>query len=156
MDEIEPPSAGIIIHPYDILRNPFKFKNNMVTLDLVSRPILNNGSFVQYSEGVLTVDPRIRNQFGLMGLRFHKMVSENTGLYDVMGIEGSFHASSDPIFLGQIAVTSSAKNGELVVDRDWRVEPLGTIQGTNALGATLDVPVVKFWGYAGQNNGKQH
>ena len=154
-EEIEPPSAGIMLHPYDILRNPFKYRNNMVTLDVVSRPILYNGSFVQYSEGVFTVDPRIRDQFGLMGLRFRKMLSEDTGLYDVMGIEGSFYASSDPIFLGQIAVTHSAQNGELEVDHDWRVEPLGTTQGTNALGATIDVPVVKFWGYAGQNNGKQ-
>jgi hypothetical protein len=140
-----------MLHPYDLLRNPFKFKNSLVILDVVSRPVLYNGTFVQYAEGY--VDPRPGGQLSQTGLRFRKMVSQDTGLYDVMGLEGNFNASGDSDLLGEIAVVSSTQDAELDLDRRWKVEPLGTLQGTNAFGATLDVPVVRFWGYAAQVDG---
>jgi hypothetical protein len=140
MEETEPPSSGVTLYAYDLMKNPFRYRNSTVVLDVVSRPVLFSGSVVQYAGGV---DPRVAAQFGLLGMRFNRMVSEDTGLYAVMGIDAS--ANSDAKMLGQLAVVTHGN--ELDLGRYWEVEPLGTTEGTNALGAVLSVPVVRFWRY---------
>ena len=82
---------------------------------------------------------------GLLGLRFNRMVSEDTALYDVMALDSTNHMDSEMI--GQIAVIVSQGQEELDLGRYWEVEPLGIAEGTNTFGATLTVPRVRFWRY---------
>jgi hypothetical protein len=140
--EYEPPSAGVTVRPYELLRNPYQHKNRVILLDVMSRPVLYNGSVVQYAGGI---NPAVAARMGMFGLRFKRMLAEDTGLYDVMAIEAT--SNSEGEMVGQIAVVTPRELGELDLSRYWKVEPLGTVEGTNAFGAALTIPMVKFWGY---------
>ena len=63
--------------------------------------------------------------------------------------------SSDSIFLGTNGDRRLAY-GELDVKRPWDVEPRGSLEGSNAMGGTVTVPAVKFWGYTDQRNASQN
>jgi hypothetical protein len=132
-------AINVTLHPYDVLKDPFKFQNNLMVFDVISRPSFYDMHFYQYVDGIVDV----RRHLSATGLQFRKMLSEGAALYDVEGVDPSF-----PVNLGQILVTGS--NDELRIDRFWQVEPLGTVQSTNYFGAAPDVPVIKFWGYANQ------
>lgn len=93
-----PPLSGLILHPYDLLKNPYQAKEKLVQLDLNSRPVLYNGTVIQYSG---PVNPTIGERFGLMALQLDRMADENVALYNIMGIEAG---ASDGQMLGQLAV----------------------------------------------------
>jgi hypothetical protein len=142
-----PPLSGLILHPYDLLKNPYQAKDKLVQLDLNSRPVLYNGTVIQYSE---PVNPAIGERFGLMALQLDRMADENIALYNIMGIEAG---ASEGQILGQLAVLLPDGTTALRLDRDWMVEPLGPLQGTNYVGADIQIPAVRFWRYAGGGGG---
>jgi len=127
---------------YDLIKNPYRYKKRLVMLDVTSRPVLYDGAVIQYAPGD---DSRMGKSLGLLGLRFNRMVSEDTALYDVMALDSTNHMDSEMI--GQIAVIVSQGQEELDLGRYWEVEPLGIAEGTNTFGATLTVPRVRFWRY---------
>jgi hypothetical protein len=138
---VAPPSSGLTVHPYELLKNPFKWKAQLVLLELRSRPVLFNGAVVQYSGDI---QPKFGVQLGVMALRLNRMLAENQALYDVMGVEAG---SSEGQMLGQVSVTLPPNVTDLDLARIWAVEPQGTIQGTNGFGATISIPSVRFWRY---------
>jgi hypothetical protein len=157
--QVEPPHANVIIHPYDLVKDPFKYKNTLVILDIIPRPMLSNGSIMGYlpapvdrNSDTSPEDEVTLVQAGLLGLRFSRMTSADTALYDVMAANTDF-PGHDTDVLGQIAVIVPTGQHELALVRAWVVEPLGTLEGTNALGARLRVPLVKFWRYASVSRG---
>ncbi len=138
-----PSVSGITLHPYDLLKNPYQAKEKLVLLDLNSRPVLYDGAVIQYSG---PVNPAIGARFGLMALRLDRMADENVALYNIMGIEAG---ASDGGTLGQLAVALPEGTTELRLDRNWMVEPLGPLKGTNYVGADIQIPAVRFWRYVG-------
>lgn len=138
----EPQQSGFIVHPYELVKNPFQDQHRIVSLELNARPILIDGQAVFYTA---PIDPRMGEQYGWMGLRFNKMLSEGVAIYDVLGQNAR---GSDPDLLGQIAVIMAPRSQPPSLQQDWDVEPKGTIQGTNGFGASISIPVVKFWGYS--------
>jgi hypothetical protein len=147
----EPPRANVTIHPYDLVKNPFQYKNMLVVLNVVERPVVSNGAIFEYLNVVGDLNSGanpVATQLGLMGLRLNRMTSEDTALYDVMGVNTDSYASGDAVVLGQIAIILPAQQSELELLRGWEVEPLGTVDGTNAFGGHLQVPLVRFWRYA--------
>jgi hypothetical protein len=141
-----PPPSGLTLHPYDLLKNPYQAKEKLVLLDLNSRPVLYDGAVIQYSG---PVNPVIGARYGLMALRFERMADEHVALYNIMGIEAG---GSDGDTLGQLAVALPDGTTELRLDRNWMVEPLGPLKGTNYLGADIQIPAVRFWRYAGDGD----
>ena len=137
-----PSVSGITLRPYDLLKNPYQAKEKLVLLDLNSRPVLYDGAVIQYSG---PVNPTIGARFGLMALRLDRMADANVALYNIMGIEAG---GSDGDTLGQLAVALPDGTTELRLDRNWMVEPLGPLKGTNYLGADIQIPAVRFWRYA--------
>ena len=145
--EAKPVVDEITLHPYDLLRNPYSHKNHIVTLNAEEWPMLYNGQVLRYLDG-----GSVRVGLGYSGLRFKKMLDEHTAVYDIMGMDAQ--GSSDLEMLGQLAVQGSP-GGELDVTRMWDVEPLGSLEGSNALGGTVTVPAVRLWGYTDQRNATQ-
>jgi hypothetical protein len=141
-----PQVSGITLHPYDLLKNPYQAKERLVQLELNSRPVLYGGAVIQYSG---PVNPAIGARFGLMALRLDRMADENVALYNIMGIEAG---ASDGDSLGQLAVVLPEGTTELRLDRNWMVEPLGPLKGTNYVGADIQIPAVRFWRYAGNGD----
>ena len=141
-----PSVSGITLRPYDLLKNPYQAKEKLVLLDLNSRPVLYDGAVIQYSG---PVNPAIGARFGLMALRLDRMADENVALYNIMGIEAG---GSDGNTLGQLAVVLPDGTTELRLDRNWMVEPLGPLKGTNYLGADIQIPAVRFWRYVGNGD----
>ncbi len=142
-----PPLSGLTLHPYDLLKNPYQAKEKLVLLDLNSRPVIYDGAVIQYSG---PVNPTIGARFGLMALRLDRMADENVALYNVMGIAAG---EGDDQMLGQLAVVLPDGTTELRLDRNWMVEPLGPLKGTNYVGADIQIPSVRFWRYAGEPDG---
>jgi hypothetical protein len=145
--EAKPIVDDATLHPYDLFKNPYSHKNHVVALNAEAWPMLYNGQLLRYIDG-----GSVRVGFGYSGLHFTKMLDERTAVYDIMGMEASGH--SDFEMLGQLAVQGSP-SGELDVARMWDVEPLGSLEGSNALGGTVTVPAVRFWGYTDQRNASQ-
>ena len=139
----EPPLAGVSLHAYDLVKNPYGHKNHLVAVDVLERPVLFNRSLIQYAGGA---DPRVLTELGMAGVRLDKMLAEDTALYDVMGLNAN--ENSDPEVVGQLVVLLPSGRGELELSRPWEVEPLGTTTGTNAFGASVLVPEVRFWRYS--------
>jgi hypothetical protein len=153
----EPPPANVTLHAYDLLKNPYQYRNRTIVLNVMERPIMYHGSVVQYAN-IGGVDARIATQFSLMGVRFNRMISEDTALYDILGTNAEFNASSEPEMLGQIGVILPPGRADLDLGRYWFVEPLGSMEGTNAFGAVLQAPQVRFLRYTDEryqaNGGK--
>lgn len=128
-------AAGVSVHPYDLVQNPFAHRNKLVRLMVSPWPILVNGRVVQWSNVA-------RPDLGWSGLRFERMLKENEGLYDVMG--QNYESMGGLEVLWQIAVlTPNASGAELNIGLNWLVKPLGTLSGTNYLGAPIQVPLVQ-------------
>jgi hypothetical protein len=143
----EPPPAGVSLHAYDLLKDPYSYKGKMVVLDVYPQPIMTDGRVLGYSNPPRSESARMIS-FGFTGVRFARMLSEDQALYDVIDAERHL--------LGQIAVTSPSKSPhDLAVNLNWDVEPLGSLEGSNALGGTVTVPAVRFWGYTDQRNASQ-
>ena len=146
---VEPPLTDVTVHPYDLLKNPYNYKNRIVVLNVMEKPVLYNNSVIQYAQ-LGGADPRVATQLGIMGLRLNRMMSETTALYDIMGVNAS--TNSDSEMLGQIAVFQPEGRADLELWRKWEVEPLGTLEGTNGFGAPIEVPEVRFWRYADERS----
>ncbi|MGO8718370.1 MAG: hypothetical protein ACLQMO_04025 [Acidobacteriaceae bacterium] len=136
-----PEDSGDLLHPYDVLRNPFRDKGQMVTLNVLAFPILAEGMLEEYQ----SYDPRIAAQAGIKGLRFNRMLSENVALFDILALDSPDY--QEPEMMGQLAVL--IKSGDQPPDdtRSWKVEPLGVVDGTNGFGGAIQIPAVRFWGY---------
>jgi len=144
-----PPEEDVTLHPYDLLKNPYAYKNRVVRLKASSWPVLYNGQVMQYSEA--------HNQGGIAlgyaGVRFERMLSDGVALYDVLGAYARSGGSELQV-LGQLGV-GIPSNGKLDVQRSWDVEPLGATEGRNAFGVLITVPVVKFWRYSDEKYANQ-
>lgn len=138
-----PPTSGLTLHPYDLLKNPYQSRGKLIALNLNSLPVLYNGAVIQYSG---PMDPRMGTRLGLMALRLERMADENVALYNIMGIEAG---SSSGQTLGQMAVELPEGTTDLKFERAWMVEPLEPLKGTNYLGAAIQIPSVRFWRYVG-------
>jgi hypothetical protein len=137
------PIPNLVIHPYDVLQNPFKFQNKVVVFDVIARPRFYDGRFFEYADGI--IEPG--TQLAATGLQFRKILSNGVGLYALQGVDPSFVVS-----IGELVVIGA--NQELRTDRLWEVEPLGTAQSTNYPGAAPEMPVVKFWAYVNEVNNR--
>jgi hypothetical protein len=96
--------------------------------------------------------------------KFNRMTQDNVALYDISNGQGGpdFYVTCDGVpdssphrmecfpsnmhLIGQLAVMVPAGT-EIFVNQNWLVEPMGTLDGTNGLGAPIQVPIVKFWRY---------
>ncbi len=148
----EPPSAGVTLHAYELLRDPYTYKGKTVVLDPFSRPTMLNGPdgpVSQYNSRAHfnAFEIGLVVQGGNTGLRFEKMLSKDQGLFDVTGSKGGFADSE--VGLGQVVVISSPGSPrDLEIGRDWVVEPLGSSEGTKSSGGAATVPLLRFWRYA--------
>jgi hypothetical protein len=139
----------ITIYPYDLVKNPFLNKGHIVQLDARSYPTLLNGNFLEYR--FYTGAPSIvGNEF--VGVRFEKMLDTETALFEVLGYQQGGFLSNATAYggmerIGQLVVLVSSGSPQLDPQVFWNVEPLGTFDGSNAFGATVSVPVVRFYGY---------
>jgi hypothetical protein len=140
----EPASANVTLRPYELVQNPYEYRNRMVVLTMMERPVLYNGSVVQYAD-IGGADPRVAGQMGLMALRLNRMMSQGAALYDVLGIDATSNSQSE--MLGRLLVILPDGRSQLELWRYWEVEPLGAVKGTNGFGAQIQVPEVRFWRY---------
>jgi len=146
---VGPRAEDVTIHPFELLKNPFLQKNHLVRLDVHSYPILLDGNLLQYNEysGVPNIVSR-----ELVGVRFEKMLDEKTALYEVLGynrvgLMSNGGTEEGMARLGELAVLVASGTGQLNSEELWSVEPLGTLEGTNAFGAAISIPFVRFDGY---------
>jgi len=75
------------------------------------------------------------------------MLSEDEALYAINGLDADANYKSS--MLGELIVTA-APGPSLRTDEgsEWLVEPLGVAQGTNAFGAAVSVPLIRFVKYS--------
>ena len=136
--ETKPPLDDATVYPYALLKNPYAHKNHRVVAP-TSWPVIFNGQVMDdreaHNEGMI--------QLGYTGLCFERMLSDGTALYNVMGTSAQ-STSTELELLGQLAVQAPS-TAQLETQKFWDVEPLGAVEGTNAFGGQVTVPVVKFW-----------
>lgn len=147
--EMKPQVEDVTIHPYELIKNPFLKKNHIVRLDTHSYPILLDGNLLNYQ--VYTGMPNIVSK-ELVGARFERMLDEETALFEVLGFNRAGVMSNGGTDegmarIGELAVLVPTGSAQLDPEELWSVEPLGTLKGTNAFGATISVPLVRFDGY---------
>jgi hypothetical protein len=144
----KPKLEDVTIHPYDLTRNPFLMKNHLVMLDPHSYPVLLDGNLLQYER--YTGEPNILSR-ELVGLRFEKMLDEQTALFAVLGFNRagimSDRADEGMESIGELAVLVPSDSLQPDPQELWTVEPLGALHGTNGFGASVSVPLVRFDGY---------
>jgi hypothetical protein len=143
---VEPPSANVTLRAFDLLTNPFPYRNHTVVLSAMERPVLYHGSVVQYVN-IGGTDARLATQLSLMGLRLNRMITEDTALYDILGKDADYNSGSEPLVLGQLAVVLPSGRTDLDLGRYWVVEPLGAMKGTNAFGGQVQAPQIRFLHY---------
>lgn len=133
-----------VIEPYDLVRDPYLHRGQKVVLDFTT------------ASTVSTAGHRSLPDSGL-GLRFAKMLDAQTGVYDVIGIDlERWRGGLRPV--GQLAVLLPSDWRQrlacppgvpdagpiCVTGARWVVEPAGPYSGVNAVGATVEVPSVRF------------
>ena len=72
----EPPRVDVLLHPNELVQDPYSYKGKQVLLDVWSQPIFLNGQIVNYQ--------RANENFvrlGSTGLRFVRKISEDQSLY---------------------------------------------------------------------------
>jgi hypothetical protein len=142
MAKLEHASIEATIHPYDLLQNPFEYKNKVVLLNVRGYPILMDGSYWRFQEDFYyKYDPTGFSLF--LGLRFDKMIGESEASYDIMAREVSGHFSSVRPVGQLIAVAQTPPD----IKRPWIVEVIGPLSGKNVVGATVTAPAVLFIRY---------
>jgi len=107
--------------PWLVLKDPYRRRGEMLIMALTPVMMSRGESF-----------------------RFNRMISEDTALFDYQG--GIYQH----YLTGQIAVIVDPSRGMdigPVPYRDWKIEPMGTLAGTNGFRAPIQVPLIKFWGY---------
>jgi hypothetical protein len=144
----KPTVDDVTLHAYDLMRNPFLSKNHLVRLDLKSYPLFLDGNFLKYE--LYTGMPNILSK-ELVGVRFERMLDEETAIFEVQGYDRpaliSAEVDQGMSRLGELAVLVPAGTPELDPQELWTVEPLGTLEGTNGFGAQISVPLIRFDGY---------
>jgi hypothetical protein len=141
-----PEVEDVVVNAYDLVKNPFADKGKRVILDVRSYPMLLDGNFIRYQEPPASDAARA---LGLFGLKFNRMLSETTALYDARGymLGRGFQSGSSMEDIGQLMVlfaTTPAQLPSIENEGYWVVECLGVRKGTNYMGATISVPAVRF------------
>lgn len=134
-----------LLRPYDLLKNPFMDKGKLVRFNPLDVPIVADGMPVRYDP----IAPQAARRGYIKGLRFDRMLSANVALFDIMGIEPMESTSLQ--MEGQLVVllgSDVSAPGDMNL---WNVEPIGTVTGTNAFGAQIEVPAIRFISYANNN-----
>ena len=139
----------ITIHPYDLVKNSFLNKGHVVRLDVGSYPFLLDGNFLDY-RSYDGAPGTVGDQF--VGVRFEKMLDPETALFEVLGYQQGGDLSNDSSYggmgrLGQLVVLIPSASPPLDSQVLWNVEPLGIFEGSNAFGASVSAPLVRFCGY---------
>ena len=130
------------IAAYQLLKNPFLYKNNKVILDPKQMPDLWE-------------DGSINKILPITGVQFNRMITEDVAIYDVeaKAYYGSSIYSYNYETIGQLLVNFSEVpnttplDGPLSLSKLWLVKPLGVADGYNAFGGNITVPKIKFLGY---------
>ncbi len=138
----QPPFVPVLLHPYDLLQNPFSYKDKEVWLDVSTEPIFLNGQILKY------VPTTRQTEISLgTGLQFQRMLSESEALYAINGLDADTNYNSS--MLGQLIVIAAPSPAPPTDEgSEWLVEPLGLAQGTNAFGAGVSVPLIRFVRYS--------
>lgn len=125
-DEYNPASAEVLL-PYELSKNPYKWKGHSGVLDTRRAPYITpNGS--------------VAPMLPLGSIKFDKMLDEHTALYDVMTLGDTLMPD------GQIAVILTNSDPP-DLQKLWRVLVMGSIPCTNAFGGDAAVTAVKFEEY---------
>jgi hypothetical protein len=130
-------SAVPLIHPYDLVQNPFAFRGREVHLDIGSWPYVLNGQVYRWGPMAGAA---------MTGIRFQRMLTENEALYDVMALDLN-DASSGLRAVGQLIVLVPNPSPQPHPGGLWLVRPLGVETGTNYFGAVIQTPKVQFVKY---------
>lgn len=129
------------VHPYDLLQNPFLHRGDQVLLDAYTASAVGPGGRQPWAPGV-------------SGFQFEKMLDARRAVYEVMAMDlADPRAGIHPI--GQLVVMvpdniatnrgCSGHAGPLcAAGSTWVVEPLGSMDGVNALGGQVQVPAVRY------------
>ena len=135
----QPEVEDVVVNAYDLVKNPFADKGKRVILDVRSYPMLLDGNFMRYQEPPA---PDAARALGLYGLKFNRMLSETTALYDARAymLGRGFQSGSSMEDIGQLMVlfaTAPAQLPSVENEGNWVVECLGVRKGTNYMGATI-------------------
>ena len=144
---VRPVFSGITVHPYDLLKDPYTHKGELVQLDTLSIPWVTSGNLVR----IQRFSEQDRKILGLYALRFSKMWDETDASYDVLAWNMGIAVESEGTLV--VAVPKGV-GGDLDRERPWLVELLGTIKGQNAFGTNVDVSYIRFWGYGDKEYGQ--
>jgi hypothetical protein len=144
-----PPIEDVTIRAYDLLKNPYAHQGRRVMLDVASYPIFLMDNFDRYEK--YPPDTEAARRAGWIGLDFNRMIAEGVALYDVRGWNiklGPRDVGSPLTDIGQLLVLLSNRTAQppSTIGGQWVVECLGPKEGTNAIGGTISVPAVRFWG----------
>jgi len=118
-----------VLDPYDLSKNPYKWKDHSGILDNVEVPlVMSNGTRV--------------GQVAYPGgcLKFEKMLDEHTAIYSVLVGEGSVVPDGE---IAAILPNSDPPDSR----RPWRVFVEGPMEAVNGFGSTITVGAVRFEGY---------
>jgi hypothetical protein len=118
-----------VIHPYELSRNPYRWKGRSGILDTANLLFDNKLSqcmTMPYPGG---------------GLQFERMLSEHTAIYSVLTIERYGVGST-----GELEVILD-DNTPPEAKRPWNVLVLGSDEGINGFGGPVQLAVVRFEGY---------
>lgn len=138
------------IAPYELLKNPFLFKNEKVILN----PLLIYTVIVdEKKEGGFRVVEKFidKSSSGKIGLKFNRIFAEKQAIYKVM------RDNNYPPSIGEMIVYLP-KNPDIRGNKvplsyePWIVEPLGQIEVYNSFGVISTVPAIKFLAYVSETD----
>src|ERR1035441_4169668 len=149
-DKNEPPLADVVLHPNELIKDPFSHRGKRIRLDVAEYPVLFENNLITYM--TYNGPPGVGELLTPRGVRFKRMFSPTDQLYDVTavsqgGLLSHRTAYNDVVSLGELLVKVPSGQGELETKRSWVVEPLGTAEGTNGFGATISIAAVRFSAY---------
>jgi hypothetical protein len=141
-----------VLKPYWLLEDPYACKGRVLRLDVHSYPVISQGD--QWNPPSV-VDWHTTQSSA--ALRFRKMLSDDEGIFAVHVSRFQYSPYGIPspdriVTDGEIVVRSDIlRPSQISVDqRMWVVECLGSLEGTNAVGAPIAVPLLRFLGYEEQ------
>ena len=140
----EPKFSGLIVTPWQLVKNPFLDAGKLVRLDLTRVPVLVNGVLNHY--GACESERAACLRIGGLAVRPNRRVAARDALYDVMGVDGG--QSVDAEKQGELLVTVDGADQELGMTQDWLVIPEQPTEGHNGFGASISVAIVRFVRYA--------
>lgn len=122
-----------VFTPFELSRNTYKYKGQSGILD--TRTVYWGND--EYLGGQKWGTPPTG------GLRLERMIDEHTAIYEILTLQRGVGPAPE----GEIAVFLPDSNPPDPL-RFWRVLVEGVLKGTNSMGATVQVPAVRFEGYA--------